>query len=466
MFKLKGIAVLVLLLAKLTAFAQYQESFYKVYLDYYDASRYSRPFFVLPLPDSSYIIPTQHWGANSHSIYISKYNAALESIDINVIPQPIGLACENEAANSLKILKDATIFGNISFWPCNLNSSFVWSAPDSILLNTVNDSVFTDIESLNDSSWALIQELPEPHIFTLTLAGDTLWNLPLATVFGDTLSGNKKVFVLDNTIVVVKQLPLQLVAAKLDFNGVLQSIEIINRQNFSLSDVYYDNNHLIVLIPEMVWVYDSDLTLKHALDSSNIGNEYWFTKVKIDNFNRLYISTSTAHLSDYNEYFKSSQFTLLYTNNIVVENQKYYWQNFTFDAKILAMDTSGLLFSCEVGEGWGKHYAIMKTGQDGFYKRFCYSPEAETSIDKEYARKSIENELIIFPNPAQDHITVQSTNLIQRLEIQNLSGQIVYREEGVNTTDVQLYAPFPKGIYAVLVTTKQGTEATKLIVGQ
>ena len=77
----------------------------------------------------------------------------------------------------------------------------------------------------------------------------------------------------------------------------------------------------------------------------------------------------------------------------------------------------------------------------------------------------LEDEIVInlFPNPAQEYITIESSEEIENLQIVNMSGSIVKSMTHVNSSveiDISDLAP---GAYSVLVRTGMKVNSTKLI---
>lgn len=404
-------------------------------------------------------------GANNNSFVIKKYTKELNFYDYGQPPISSNSVCNNAYVNTFKVLKDSTIFAHVSFGPCNTSISYVLNTSDSILLYREADSLFFDIEAVTDTSWALIQELPEPRIITLTHSGDTIWNIPMASVFGDSLSGPKKLFVLNSSIVVIKQLPQSLNVVLLDLNGTIQTTITIPRQYFGLSNVYHDNNHLFIKTNEKVWIYRADLSLKFTLAQNIIGYDYTFSNVKIDDFNNLYLSSVKANFDEYNELFYTSQFAVL--DSTLKTNLKRYYQIPThFSAKILAIQADGYLFSCVKANGWSRTFGLMKTNLEGFCKDTMWNYPLIVFDGVHTATDELESQyqFNLYPNPAKDQLTVETDLAINAITVQNLTGQCVYSVSIIGPKHYSFSTPFQAGVYVVFVETSAGVASRKLII--
>ena len=66
----------------------------------------------------------------------------------------------------------------------------------------------------------------------------------------------------------------------------------------------------------------------------------------------------------------------------------------------------------------------------------------------------------MVPNPATDHFTVKSSEPVQRVEIANMIGQVVYSQNGGDEVSVSL----PAGTYFVQIYTANSKSVEKLQV--
>lgn len=71
---------------------------------------------------------------------------------------------------------------------------------------------------------------------------------------------------------------------------------------------------------------------------------------------------------------------------------------------------------------------------------------------------------LLYPNPAQSSVTIQSDKALTSIEIRNLSGQTVYSDRQTNNQVSVSLSGFPKGLYIVTVATGDRISNQKLMV--
>jgi hypothetical protein len=73
--------------------------------------------------------------------------------------------------------------------------------------------------------------------------------------------------------------------------------------------------------------------------------------------------------------------------------------------------------------------------------------------------------LLIFPNPARDVITIRNDHSIQSVEIIDVTGRVVQKQDRLNSSEVQLqFDGLYNGIYIVKVTSERGISNQKIRV--
>jgi hypothetical protein len=73
--------------------------------------------------------------------------------------------------------------------------------------------------------------------------------------------------------------------------------------------------------------------------------------------------------------------------------------------------------------------------------------------------------LSVFPNPANDYVTVACNEAIQRLVLINSTGKIMFDYTGLNTENHTFtIAHLPAGIYMLKTTTHNGYDEVRKIV--
>jgi hypothetical protein len=72
--------------------------------------------------------------------------------------------------------------------------------------------------------------------------------------------------------------------------------------------------------------------------------------------------------------------------------------------------------------------------------------------------------VILYPNPTKDVTTIHSSNMMNRVEVINMMGSVVYSAASLQTNRHILNEKFASGIYLVNIYTDKGTVVEKLIV--
>ena len=127
------------------------------------------------------------------------------------------------------------------------------------------------------------------------------------------------------------------------------------------------------------------------------------------------------------------------------------------------------------------HYIMSLTGQiadSGFVlntRRLVLVLETDESgtadgfeIDYSGGHVGIEGldaeSLTVYPNPASDYVTISHDMPIQRVEIRNAEGRVVYLEN-INNQDITIQTShYPAGIYLMSIHTQSGVITRKLVV--
>ncbi len=114
---------------------------------------------------------------------------------------------------------------------------------------------------------------------------------------------------------------------------------------------------------------------------------------------------------------------------------------------------------------WTNYYDDLNEKDNNLYGLYLF-PLIEDGNDtiSYVASIEVDNYTYVFPNPASENITVQSSFKIHGIEIFNEQGQKVFitKPNAYNTSiDVSSY---PKGTYIVKIMTKSGTTNKKIIV--
>lgn len=115
------------------------------------------------------------------------------------------------------------------------------------------------------------------------------------------------------------------------------------------------------------------------------------------------------------------------------------------------------------GYGTGFFKLMAEDGTQIFKDNGKFGAQATYMVDVTYPAgiEEVTAENSIYPNPATDQITINSTENVQRVEIYNIQGQLVKAETGaVNSISVKNLA---NGMYTLKLTTDNGTSIHKIV---
>jgi photosystem II stability/assembly factor-like uncharacterized protein len=104
------------------------------------------------------------------------------------------------------------------------------------------------------------------------------------------------------------------------------------------------------------------------------------------------------------------------------------------------------------------HFRIKATdGTNVYYsEEFTYTMGVDTRIEI----NDNFQEVIVYPNPANDYLIIKSPYLIERIEFMDLNGRILFVKTNENLLNISNY---PAGLYFVKVCTKKGSVIRKII---
>lgn len=115
------------------------------------------------------------------------------------------------------------------------------------------------------------------------------------------------------------------------------------------------------------------------------------------------------------------------------------------------------------GYGAGYFQLLAEDGSQIFKDNGKFGSQATYLVDVLYPAgiEDITAGTTIYPNPATDHISINSTENVQRVEIYNMQGQLVKAETGaVNNISVKDLA---NGMYTLKLTTDNGVSVHKIV---
>jgi photosystem II stability/assembly factor-like uncharacterized protein len=105
-------------------------------------------------------------------------------------------------------------------------------------------------------------------------------------------------------------------------------------------------------------------------------------------------------------------------------------------------------------------YHFQTTAVSG--KEFVYSPKYSFMLRNlnGFGTIKIPAEIEVYPNPANDHITINSSAIINRIELLNSSGKMLFTKQNDGIVDI---SGFPPGVYFVKVFMNEGFLSKKII---
>ncbi len=77
---------------------------------------------------------------------------------------------------------------------------------------------------------------------------------------------------------------------------------------------------------------------------------------------------------------------------------------------------------------------------------------------------TVDNQIIIYPNPANDILNINASSQIDRVELYNISGQLIYSNQANNSEVSVNTSEFAQGLYIVKVYTENGHTTQKVSI--
>lgn len=114
------------------------------------------------------------------------------------------------------------------------------------------------------------------------------------------------------------------------------------------------------------------------------------------------------------------------------------------------------------GAGSGYFQLLDENGTQIFRDNGKFGSKATYMINVAYAGvEEYKDESVVYPNPATDVININASDVVKRVEIYNMQGQLVKVETGVvNSISVR---DFTNGMYLLKLTTDKGTSMHKIL---
>jgi hypothetical protein len=94
-------------------------------------------------------------------------------------------------------------------------------------------------------------------------------------------------------------------------------------------------------------------------------------------------------------------------------------------------------------------------------------PSNEACVDVSVGVDNVENNISVYPNPANDFVMVESSQDIRSIEITNYMGQVVNSVKAVEMTQYRINtSSLSAGVYFVEVETAAGIEKVRIVISE
>lgn len=164
--------------------------------------------------------------------------------------------------------------------------------------------------------------------------------------------------------------------------------------------------------------------------------------------------------------------TVSATQTLSVDNRSYSFKDSQLAADVQdmlddPMNNFGWLMKAdnENGNGSARLFNTKENGNGGS----SHAPRliVHYSVSSIGLDQDLQNDLTIFPNPGQNYVTIQRSNAASTsLEILDLTGRVILRDEIVSTEATFNTADLPKGVYILRVSMANGELSTTRWVKQ
>ena len=215
--------------------------------------------------------------------------------------------------------------------------------------------------------------------------------------------------------------------------------------------------------------YDNNANLTSYTTKTWENNDW----VNYSNFNYEYDASNnmTSHVYqewDGNEWFDITIYGYMYEDNVLTsstwdwldENTGSVEQFFHFDYQYNDYGQCTRLYSTT----WDGSQYVPTAGTDA--QLDMYYEEFVPTVIKEFVA---ENEILLYPNPASDHLNVKLNNFqINQISIVDMTGRVVFQTNGIfGATEVSIPVDqLSGGIYILHVTSEAKTGAKSFVVSR
>jgi len=199
----------------------------------------------------------------------------------------------------------------------------------------------------------------------------------------------------------------------------------------------------------------------------------WFAPANLDYFEGLYtINTQTGqatHQGLFDDYYPFG-FAIaelpryLATFNVVDQNNNPLTDAvIQIDEMLLEPGENSILLGVD-----SYNFTVSKEGYETFSGTFDMSYNDKVidvvlDISTGIINDELISEISLFPNPASEIVNIQSTGMISRIELADISGRIIFIKEGLNLSEIKLStSSLNSGVYFVKLHMDEGISVHKL----
>ncbi len=116
--------------------------------------------------------------------------------------------------------------------------------------------------------------------------------------------------------------------------------------------------------------------------------------------------------------------------------------------------------NCPYGLRFVSPYVYVTTGLCGLQIYESLLP----GIEERQSKRTLERELTIYPNPARQLFMVNTSNIINSVQLYDIAGKLIRRYRDINADNQFSVVGIPAGVYLVKIQTEDNSAIRKLIV--
>lgn len=106
------------------------------------------------------------------------------------------------------------------------------------------------------------------------------------------------------------------------------------------------------------------------------------------------------------------------------------------------------------GQAEQKMSVYLDPVETGVTSLVGYDPNPTTGVEDKIINDATKD-IVIFPNPVQDYLNINTSSIIKSLSIYDVSGKLIYKQDSYNSSTLSLpISHWNKGIYTVVINTE------------